>query len=126
VDGFELTVKRTLLYAYYGGTFIRRNYAVDASGAKPVFVGYGFPGSANSQNRSIHEPTFGLTQTFWRDPKYGALQLMFQYSYLLRYPWDVATGAPADAHTSILFMNLRYTLPGSAPTALPPMPLKTQ
>ncbi|MBZ5596236.1 MAG: hypothetical protein LAP39_28660 [Acidobacteriia bacterium] len=126
VDGFEYSVKRTLLYAYYGGTFIRRNYAVDASGAKPVFVGYGYSGSPNSQNRSIHEPTIGLTQTFWRDPKYGALQLMLQYSYVQRDPWFVATGAPKDAHTSMVFLNLRYLLPGSAPAAaLPPLPLKT-
>jgi hypothetical protein len=100
------------LYAYYGGTFIRKNTATDATG-KPI--GSGYDGSPNSQNRSIHEPTFGLTQTFWRDPKYGALQLMLQYSYVLRYPWFVATGAPKDAHASMVFLNLRYLLPGSAP-----------
>jgi hypothetical protein len=126
VDGFELQAKNTLLYAYYGGTFIRRNVAVDASGKKPLYVGYGFPGASNAQNREIHEPSFGLTQTFWRDPKYGALQLMLQYSYVLRYPWVVATGAPRDAHTSMVFLNLRYLLPGSAPTpSLPELPLKT-
>jgi hypothetical protein len=112
VDGFELQAKNTLLYAYYGGTFIRKNTATDATG-KPI--GSGYDGSPNSQNRSIHEPTFGLTQTFWRDPKYGALQLMLQYSYVLRYPWFVATGAPKDAHASMVFLNLRYLLPGSAP-----------
>jgi hypothetical protein len=78
-------------------------------------IGYGYTGSPNSQNRSIHEPTFGLTQTFWRDPRYGALQLMLQYSYVLRYPWYVASGAPKDAHASMVFLNLRYLLPGSAP-----------
>jgi hypothetical protein len=112
VDGFELQAKNTLFYAYYGGTFIRKNLAIDATG-KPI--GYGYTGSPNSQNRSIHEPTFGLTQTFWRDPKYGALQLMLQYSYVLRYPWFVATGTPKDAHASMVFLNLRYLLPGSAP-----------
>ncbi|HVP48489.1 MAG TPA: hypothetical protein VMT32_17965 [Bryobacteraceae bacterium] len=124
VDGLELAVKHTLLYAYYGGTFIRRDFVVDTSGAKPVLVGYGYPGSSNSQNRAIHEPTVGFTQTFWRDPKYGALQLMMQYSYVLRYPW--ADSAPRNAHTSMVFLNLRYSLPGSAPTALPALPLKTQ
>jgi hypothetical protein len=126
VDGFELQAKKTLFYAYYGGTFIGRNSAVDTSGTKPVLVGYGYAGSPNSQNRSIHEPTFGLTQTFWRDPRYGALQLMLQYSYLLRYPWAVASGAPKDAHASMVFINLRYLLPGSAPAPeLPQLPLKT-
>ena len=112
VDGIEVQAKNTLLYAYYAGTFIRKDIAVDATGK---LIGYGYTGSPNSQNRSIHEPTFGLTQTFWRDPKYGALQLMLQYSYVLRYPWFVATNAPRDAHASMVFLNLRYALPGFAP-----------
>jgi hypothetical protein len=126
VDGFEYNFKKTLLFAYYGGTFIRRDFAVDTSGKKPVLVGYGYPGSSNAQNRAIHEPTFGWIQTFWRDPKYGSLSLITQYSYLVRYPWNLATGAPKDAHASMVWVDLRYTLPGSAPTALPALPLKTQ
>jgi len=123
LDGFELQIKKTLFYTYYGGTFIGKNAVVDATGK---YVGYGYPGSPNSQNKNIHEPTFGLTQTFWRDPKYGALQLMLQYSYLLRNPWDVAPGAPSNAHASMVFLNLRYLLPGSAPVPeLPKLPLKT-
>ncbi len=112
VDGIEVQAKNTQFYAYYGGTFIRPNTAVDATGK---LIGYGYSGSPNSQNKSIHEPSFGITQTFWKDPKYGALQLMLQYSYVLRYPWFVATNAPQDAHASMVFLNLRYLLPGSAP-----------
>jgi uncharacterized coiled-coil protein SlyX len=115
LDGFELQVKKTLIYGYYGGVFIRKNTATDLSGAKPVDVGYGYDGSPSSQNRSIHEGTLGLTHTFWRDPKYGAVQLMFQYSYLFRYPWFHAATAPDEAHTNMVFLNLRYLLPGSAP-----------
>jgi len=123
VDGFELQAKHTLFYAYYGGTYIGRNTVVDTGGK---LAGYGYAGSPNSQNRVIHEPTFGLTQTFWRDPRYGALQLMLQYSYLLRDPWAVASGTPKDAHASMVFINLRYLLPGSAPQPeLPALPLKT-
>jgi hypothetical protein len=58
----------------------------------------------------------GLTQTMWKDPKFGAVSLMTQYSYVLRNPWFVATGQPASALTNMVFVNLRYTLPGSAPT----------
>jgi hypothetical protein len=123
LDGAELQVKKTLFYGYFGATLIGQNAVLDATGK---YVGYGYPGSSNSQNKHIYEPTFGLTQTFWRDPKYGALQLMLQYSYLTRNPWVVATGAPADAHASMVFINLRYLLPGSAPTPnLPALPLKT-
>jgi hypothetical protein len=115
VDGFELQAKNTLLYAYYGGVYIGRNFTLDTTAKRPGLAGYGYSGSSGGQNRTVQEPTFGITQTFWRDPKYGALQLMAQYSYVLRYPWFVAGAAPKDAHASMVFLNLRYLLPGSAP-----------
>jgi hypothetical protein len=116
VDGFEIQAKNTLLYAYWGGVYIRKNYVVDPAAAKLAYVGYGYPGSGNSNNRIVQEPTFGLTQTFWRDPKWGAIQLMLQYSYVTRSPWALAAGSPSNAHANIIYANLRYQLPGSAPT----------
>jgi len=116
VTGFEATVKKnTLLYGYYGGVYIGRNVTVDPANGR--FVGYGYSGSPAGQNRSIQEGTFGFSQTFWRDPKYGALQFMGQYSYLVRRPWFVAPGGVTDAHTNMVFLNLRYLLPGKAPSA---------
>jgi len=112
VTGFEFNHKNTLLYGYYGGIYIGRNVAIDANGSR---VGYGYVGSANGQNRTIQEITGGFNQTLWKDAKYGALNLMGQYSYLSRNPWFVASGQPEDAHLNMLFLNLRYTLPGSAP-----------
>ena len=115
VTGIEATVKKnTLLYGYYGGVYIDRNVTVDPANGK--FVGYGYSGSPAGQNRSIQEATFGFTQTFWRDPRYGALQFMGQYSYLVRNPWFVAAGGLKDAHTNMIFLNLRYLLPGKAPS----------
>jgi hypothetical protein len=114
VSGFEYTQKNTLFYGYYGGIYVQRNFAFDANGT--TRVGYGYTGSASSNNRTIQEATFGLTQTLWRDPKYGALQLMFQYSYLQRSPWFVAANAPLHANLNMVFFNLRYLLPGQPPT----------
>jgi hypothetical protein len=115
VTGFEAQAKKNiLLYGYYGGVYIRRNVAIDPADGK--FIGYGYPGSPSSHNRVINEITVGATNTFWRDPKYGALQLMGQYSYVWRRPWSVAPGQPGEARTNMLFLNLRYLLPGSAPT----------
>jgi uncharacterized coiled-coil protein SlyX len=109
VDGFELTVaKNTLISAYYGGVYIGKNVAIDTNGS---LIGYGFRGSPNTNNRTIQEGTFGITQTFWKNPNYGALSLINQYSYLTRNPWAVATGAPKAAHTNMFWVNLRYTLP---------------
>jgi hypothetical protein len=112
-SGFEFTHKNTLFYSYYGGVFAGRNTAYDANGK--TLIGYGYTGSPAAQNRTIQEITFGTTQTLWRDAKYGALQLMLQYSYLVRNPWFVAPGQPAHANMNMVLWNMRYTLPGTAP-----------
>jgi hypothetical protein len=112
IDGFEATVKNTLFYAYYGGIYIGRDVVIDTNGSK---VGYGYTGSANSQNRSIEELTFGFNQTMWRNPRYGAINVMGQYEYLMRDPWFVAAGAPKATHDSTIYFNIRYTLPGLMP-----------
>jgi len=115
VDGFEYQIGSALLYAYYGGVESRKDYTIDPATKKPV--GWGYPGSGATQNRIIQEPSFGLTQTFWKDPKFGALQLILQYSYLTRNPFVVPSTASANnAHSSMIFADLRYVLPGSAPT----------
>ncbi len=117
VDGFEFTHKKTQIYAYYGGAYIGRNTAYDANGTS--LIGWGMqsgPNATNSQNRAIQEATFGFTQTFWKSPKYGALLFMGQYSYLLRDPWYEKAGVDPNANVNMLFFNLRYQLPGSAPT----------
>jgi hypothetical protein len=77
-------------------------------------IGYG-PISSDGQNRAIQEVTFGTNTTLVRDTKWGALNLMFQYSYLQRNPWLVTGTAPTNASLSMGFVNLRYTLPGAPP-----------
>jgi hypothetical protein len=114
VSGFEATIKNFQPYLYYGGVYIARDTAVDANGKS--LIGYGYTGSPNSQNRSIQEITFGWTHTIWRDGKYGALQWMAQYAYFFRNPWYVAANAPKNTHENAIWFNLRYVLPGTAPT----------
>ena len=114
VDGLELTVmKNTLLYAYYGGILIERNAALDANGKS--LIGYGYTGSPNSQNKAIQEGTFGFNHTFWKNPRYGAINFMGQYEYLTRDPWAIAKGAPKATHDNTIYFNIRYSLPGSMP-----------
>ena len=98
-----------MYYGYYGGAYFQRNTALDPATGK--FLGFGFPGSSSSANRAIQEPTFGIIQTFWKNPRYGALQLITQYSYLTRHPWSVSAGAPKNAHLSMGYANVRYVLP---------------
>ena len=99
---------------YYGGIYIDRNTAVD-TGATTAKIGYGWAGSPNSQNRVINELTFGFNQTMWRNPRYGAINVMGQYEYLEREPWFVAAGTPRATHDNTIYFNIRYTLPGSMP-----------
>jgi len=114
VSGFEYTRKNTQIYSYYGGIYIKRNAAIDADGKTPI--GYGYSGSPNSHNRTTQEGTLGVNQTIWKDAKYGAFQLMFQYAYFFRNPWFVAAGAPRNTHQNAFWFNIRYTIPGGAPS----------
>jgi hypothetical protein len=94
-------------YGYYGLVYFDRN--VDASGK--TIVGFGAPNSGGNANRSIQEPSVGITRTFWKSPAQGALQYNVQYSYLLRMPWWVAAGTPTTAHAHMVLTELRYVLP---------------
>jgi len=112
VDGFEARMGKLLLFGYYGGIYIGRDTVVDSTGK---LVGYGYVGSANSQNRAIQEVTFGFNQTMWANPRYGAINLIGQYEYLTRAPWYVALNNPKATHDNTIYFDIRYTLPGSMP-----------
>jgi hypothetical protein len=116
VSGFEYAHKNAQFYAYYGGVYAGRNTALDANGK--TLIGYGYAGSANSQNKTTQEGTIGWTQTWWRDGKYGAFQSMLQYAYFFRDPWSYVPGAAGgkNTHENAIWLNLRYVLPGTAPT----------
>ncbi len=118
VSGFEVQVKKALFYGYYGGVYIARDTTIDP--ANSALVGYGYAGSSNGQNRSIQEITLGLTQTLWKDAKYGAVSLMSQYSYVFRSPWYVAAGQPASAQTNMVFVDVPFILPVWLPRSSKP------
>ncbi|MFZ0959792.1 MAG: hypothetical protein WAO35_02725 [Terriglobia bacterium] len=122
VTGFEYTHKNTLIFAYYGGIMIGRDAVIDSNGK---LVGYGYAGSSTGNNRTIQEATFGFNQTVWKHPKYGAINIIGQYSYVTRDPWYITAATPANppnANNNALYFDLRYTLPGSAPTLGRPAP----
>jgi hypothetical protein len=121
IGGFEWQANpKSMFYGYYGGAYFQRNFGLLASSATPApscngvsgftCVGFGFPGSSNSANRAIQEGTIGIVPTLYSNPNYGKLQIITQYSYLTRAPWSVGTG-PKNAHTSLIYADVRYTLP---------------
>ncbi len=115
VDGLEFQIgKNSQLAFYYGGAYVARNISFDPTAAgstlaKPVYSGYGYAGTLF--DRSIQELTVDYTRVFWKSPNYGALSLINQYSYVMRDPWAVTPGSPKAAHTNMVYVNLRYTLP---------------
>ncbi len=112
IGGFEWAVdKRTTLASYVSAAYFERRFALDPDISTPTYVGYGFPGSSNANNRFIGEASFASTSTLWQNKAYGALQVITQTSYVNRAPWYVAPGQPKDAHVFMQFMNLRYVLP---------------
>ncbi len=109
LDGFEANVtKNTLISVLYGGAYFGRNVALDTNGK---YIGYGYVGSANSNNRNIQEITFDIVRTLWKSPSYGSLALIGQYSYLFREPWYIPVGGARNARTNMYYLDLRYTLP---------------
>jgi hypothetical protein len=111
--GFEYQVTpKWLFYGYYSAAYFGKNLTANPGGGT-TFAGYGATGAANSAsaNRFLYEPTFGFVNTMWRNPSYGDLKVITQYSYVSRTPWTVAVGAPNTAHTSMVYIDLRYDLP---------------
>ncbi|MGA3006448.1 MAG: hypothetical protein ABSE59_01025 [Opitutaceae bacterium] len=102
---------KTQFYGYYSLEKISQNY--EPSGSS--YLGYGYPttaaATAEAQNRRIDEYTLGWIQTFWKDPNYGALQLITQASYLDRKPWVLVSGTPSDTHLVMFYVDVRYVLP---------------
>ncbi len=117
VAGFEWqTTPKFLVDGYYSGAYFFRNYdlttaALGTPCRTSYCVGFGFPGSANTNNRDYQEATIGFIPTIWSSPNYGKLQFISQFSYVVRNPWFVAAGSPKDAHIFIAYVNLRYIIP---------------
>ena len=116
LGGFEFVPHPKAQFgAYYGAAYFQRNFFPDltSSAATKPIIGFGGPGEANNlvQNRAIQEGTIDYIQTFWRNPQYGAVQLVMQASYLTRSPWFVAVGAPKNAHLAMGYVSLKYILP---------------
>jgi hypothetical protein len=121
IGGLEWQASHRYLFAaYYGGAYFQRNFGALATPGSTCnglagfsCVGFGFPGSANTTNRTVQEATFDAIPTLWSNESYGKFQVVLQYSYLVRNPWSTLTTPPTpkNAHTSIIYSGIRYTLP---------------
>jgi len=122
IGGFEYQATPSyMFYSYYGAAYFARNFAAQPTPGSTcnglagfACVGFGFPGSGETTNRAVQEATFGVIPTLWSNENFGRLQIISQYSYLIRSPWSTlsTTGTnPRNAHTNMVYLGLRYILP---------------
>jgi len=110
IAGLEWRATRsTMASVTFSEAYFGRAWSVDPSTGKSV--GYGFSGSSNSQNRTLHEATFATQTTLWRQPGYGSVQMITQSSWIQRAPWSFTPGTPNSAQAFSGWANLRYILP---------------
>ena len=108
VGGVEQKVSdRVSLGAYYSGVNTDDNFYLDADSR---YVGFGYPGASNSNNRKIQEVTGTGFYQFLRSPDRGSGQFSLQASWLTREPWSQGNG-PASANAFMFFAQVRYNLP---------------
>jgi hypothetical protein len=101
--------KRNVIAFTYSGAYFARSFSIDPS--TRAAIGYGFPGSANSNNRALQEGTLATQTTLWTRAGYGSVQVITQSSYIARSPWSPSPGSPKEAHAFAGYANLRYVLP---------------
>jgi hypothetical protein len=110
IAGTEWHANRNNVIALtYSGAYFARMFSTDPSTGS--LVGYGFAGSANSNNRLLKQGTLATQTILWTRPGYGSVQVITQSSYIQRAPWYLAPGTPKDAHAFVGYANLRYVLP---------------
>ena len=106
--GFEYRISAPFsIAAYDSGVRIDRSYSVDADG---TFVGFGYPGSPNDSNRTIHQITGVFGWQPWKIAGRGSMQWNSQLSWLRRTPWSSGTG-PSSADALMFLTQIRYNLP---------------
>jgi len=106
--GVEYRISPQLsLAGYDSGVHVDNSYSVDADGE---FIGFGYPGSPNTDNRTIHEVTGVFGWEPWKIAGRGSMQWTSQLSWLRRTPWSTGAG-PSSADALLFLTQIRYNLP---------------
>jgi len=114
VSGLEQNVNKNLsIGAYYSGGWVKRSYYLQPDG---TFIGYGFPGSPDLDNRQLEEATLVATWRIYKTEKRGSVQWGTQFSWFSRTPYAsvprlVGTGQYYSAQPFMMYTMLRYNLP---------------
>jgi hypothetical protein len=108
VAGIEQKVSPIVsLAGYYSGVHTEDSVQTDTDGS---YIGYGYPGSPNSNNKRVEELTFTGSLLVFKTTNRGSAQINLQLSWLEREPWSQGSG-PASASMFMFFAQVRYNLP---------------
>ena len=99
---------RVSVAGYYSGVKAGDTYFTDRDGR---FIGFGFPGSSTSNNRSIREFTLTGAYQVVRTPDRGSAQFNTQVSWLTREPWSTPANGLSSARSFMFLAQVRYNLP---------------
>jgi hypothetical protein len=109
MTGIEQKVNRSVtLSGYYSGAHAAESLSLDTDGVS--YLGYGYPGSSNANNKRIREITGVFAWEAWKLADRGSMQLNIQTSWLTREPWSRGSG-PRSANAGLFFAQVRYNLP---------------
>jgi hypothetical protein len=84
------------------------NYSTDLDGSA---IGFGYPGSSSSNNRTIQEVTATGAYQIVKTPDRGSAQFNGQVSWLTREPLSMTQNGLSSARTFMFLMQVRYNLP---------------
>jgi hypothetical protein len=109
VAGVERSVTdRVSVAGYFSGVNTDGNYSTDRDGHA---IGFGYPGSPNSNNHTIKELTATGAYQIVRTPDRGSAQFNAQVSWLTREPFSTPQNGPSSARTFMFLAQIRYNLP---------------
>jgi hypothetical protein len=108
VGGVEHRISpRLSLGGYYSGVDTDDSFDVDTDGR---YIGFGYPGAPDSNNRRVQEITGTASHQFLRSPNRGSGQFNLQVSWLSREASSQGNGL-GSASAFMFFAQVRYNLP---------------
>jgi hypothetical protein len=114
VSGLDQGITKNFdIAAYYSGGWVKRSYYLQPDG---IYIGYGFPGSTDLDNRQLEEATLFATWRIYKAEKRGSVQWGTQFSWFSRTPYAsvprfLGPGQWHSAEPWLMFSQLRYNLP---------------
>jgi hypothetical protein len=109
VGGVEQSVTdRVAVAGYFSGVNTDGNYSTDRDGSA---IGFGYPGSSNSNNRTIREVTATGAYQIVKTPDRGSAQFNAQVSWLTREPLSTPQNGLSSARSFMFLAQVRYNLP---------------